>query len=358
MMADVLLETAVTNWEPRFVANGVDASDYARITRTLDRWDDWCRAWSDAAREHLQIADDAYRSGHFRSAGESFSRAATYFHFAKFLFVHDLDQARAAHRWAVDALKSATPHLRPSASRHEIPFQGSTLVGLLRVPERPGPHATVLLIAGLDSAKEEFREVERTFLDRGMATFALDGPGQGEAEWTLAIRPEWGEVGQVVLAHLQSLPEVDADRIGVWGVSLGGFYAARLSSASLPIHATIVLSGPFNLASSWDRLNPLTRLAFQVRARCAAPAEAALRARDMTIEGHAEAITAPLLVIAGKKDRLFSWHDAERLAECARGETTLWLLDEGNHGCANVIYRHRPQSADWMASRLNVPKAA
>jgi hypothetical protein len=34
-MADVLLETAVANWGPRFTANGVDASDYARITAPL-----------------------------------------------------------------------------------------------------------------------------------------------------------------------------------------------------------------------------------------------------------------------------------------------------------------------------------
>jgi len=357
-MADVLLETAVTNWEPRFVANGVDASDFARITRPLERWDDWCHAWSDGAREHVAIANASLASGHLRSAGEAFARAATYYHFAKFLFVHDLDQAKVAHELAVAALKEASPLLRPPASRHEIAFDGSTLVGILRVPEGTGPHPTVLLIAGLDSAKEEFREVERSFLDRGMATFALDGPGQGEAEWTLAIRPEWDEVGDAVVTYLQSLPVVDADRIGVWGVSLGGFYAARLASSDLPIRGTIALSGPYNFGAAWENLNPLTRLAFQVRACCSTPGEAQQRAQDMTLEGHAKKITTPLLVITGKQDRLFSWHDAERLADEAPVDTTLWILDDGNHGCANVVYRHRPQSADWMADRLSVSEVA
>ena len=45
-MADVLLETAIANWEPRFTANGVDASDYARITKGIESWDEWCGAWS------------------------------------------------------------------------------------------------------------------------------------------------------------------------------------------------------------------------------------------------------------------------------------------------------------------------
>lgn len=353
-MADALLETAVANWEPRFTANGVDASDYARITRSLERWDDWCAAWCQGAEVHLSLAEEAERDGRTLSAGEFFARAATYFHFGKFLFVHDLDQAKAAHARAVDAINRALPHFSPPASRHEINFEGSKLVGVLRVPSASGPHATVILIPGLDSTKEEFRDVERAFLDRGMATFALDGPGQGEAEWTLPIRPEWDQVGEAVLDHLHTLDQVDNERIGVWGVSLGGFYAARLASSDLPIRGTVALAGPYNLGATWKDLNPLTRHAFEVRSFSRSPEEAERRAHDMTLDGFATRITTPLLVVMGKRDRLFPWQDGQRLADEARGESRLVLLEEGNHGCANVIYRHRPLSADWMAERLGV----
>jgi hypothetical protein len=200
-MADVLLETAIANWEPRFTANGVDASDYARITKPLTSWDEWCSAWCDGAQEHFDLANEALASGRNRSAGEFYARAATYFHFGKFLFVHDLDQAKAAHARAVDALNRALPMFDPPASREEISFEGSKLVGVFRAPRGEGPHPTVILIPGLDSTKEEFRDVERAFLDRGLAIFALDGPGQGEAEWTLPIRPEWDRVGAAVLEH-------------------------------------------------------------------------------------------------------------------------------------------------------------
>jgi dienelactone hydrolase len=355
-VADNLLETAVANWGPRFTANGVDPSDYERITGSITTWDDWCGAWCAGAQIHLELGESALADGRTRSAGESFARAATYFHFAKFLFVHDLSQARAAHERAVDALGRATPLFSPPARRVEIAFEGSTLVGLLRAPDTATAHPTVLLIPGLDSTKEEFREVERAFLDRGMATFALDGPGQGEAEWTLAIRPDWDHVGEVVLAHLATLPEVDAQRIGVWGVSLGGFYAARLAAANLPIRATVALAGPYDFGAAWTNLNPLTRRAFEVRSFSSSPDEAARFAGEFTLEGHAERISAPLLVISGERDRLFSWRDGERLAREARGESAFVLLEEGNHGCANVIYRHRPLSADWMAAHLDVAR--
>jgi 2,6-dihydroxypseudooxynicotine hydrolase len=254
----------------------------------------------------------------------------------------------------VEALNRATPLFDTPSSREVVDFKGSQLVALFRTPNAEGPHPTVLLIPGLDSTKEEFRDVERAFLERGMATFALDGPGQGEAEWTLPVQPEWEEVGEVVLAHMRAMPAIDRERIGVWGVSLGGFYAARLASADLPIRATIALAGPYNLGATWKDLNPLTRRAFEVRSFSSSPEEAERRAWDLTLEGFAEKISQPLMVIMGKRDRLFPWRDGERLANESRGESTFVLLEDGNHGCANVIYRHRPLGADWMAARLGV----
>ncbi len=353
-MTDVLLETAIANWGPRFSANGVDPSDYARITASLESWDDWCQAWSNGAEVHLALGESASDEGRRHSAAEAFARAATYFHFGKFLFVHDLDQARAAHTRAVAALNRAAELFDPPGRRVEIPFDGSTLVGLFRAPDAFGPHPTVLLIPGLDSTKEEFREVERSFHERGMATFAVDGPGQGEAEWTLPIRPDWENVGEVIISHMFEMPEVDHRRIGVWGVSLGGYYAARLSSSDLPIRATIALSAPFDFGASYEQLNPLTRRAFEVRSHSSSPDEALLCARALTLEGCAHQISNPLLVIVGQRDRLFPWQDGERLVSLTRGPSRLVVLEDGNHGCANVVYRHRPLSADWMAAQLGL----
>jgi 2,6-dihydroxypseudooxynicotine hydrolase len=65
-------------------------------------------------------------------------------------------------------------------------------------------------------------------------------------------------------------------------------------------------------------------------------------------------IRCPLLVVVGKRDRLFPWREAERLAAEAGGPTTLLALDEGNHGCMNVAAQHRYRTADWVATQLGV----
>ena len=352
-MTDALLETAIANWQPRFVANGVDASDYVHIVAGLTRWEEWCAAWCEAGADHEALGVAALAAGHELSAGEHLARAATYYHFAKFLFVHDLDEARAAHARAVAALAGAAPLLAPPATRLEIPFEGTRLVALMRTPDPATPRPTVILIPGLDSAKEEFREVERAFLDRGLATVSLEGPGQGEVEWELPIRPDWEVVGEAALSHLRRRPEVDSKRIGVWGVSLGGYYAARVAAADLGVRATVALSGPYDFAAAWESLNPLTRRAFVVRSASADESEAARRAADLTLAGRASSIRAPLLVVQGRRDRLFSWREGERLVAEATGPAELLVLDEGNHGCANVTYRHRPYAADWLARHLD-----
>ncbi|MGA8297255.1 MAG: alpha/beta hydrolase [Acidimicrobiales bacterium] len=353
-MADEQLTTAITNWEPRFTANGIDASDYAEVARAVDRWDDWCAAWSRIGGRHEELGRAALSEDRTRSAGEHLAQAATNYHFGKFLFVQHPDEAKVAHDNAVRCLLDALPHLDPTGRREVIAFDGAQLFGMLRLPNSRGPHPVVVLVPGLDSTKEEFRLVERSFLDRGVGTFAVDGPGQGEAEYALSIRPDWEVPGRAIVDHLVTLPGVDPDRIGIWGVSLGGYYVPRVAARDKRVRACIALAGPYDFGSCWDQLPSLTRDAFEFRSHSMGPDEARDKARALTLEGVAGDVECPLLVVFGKKDRLFGWEGAVRLAKEASGPSELLLLEEGNHGCANGVYRHRPYAADWMARQLGV----
>jgi dipeptidyl aminopeptidase/acylaminoacyl peptidase len=351
-MPDRRVTAAIDHWAPRFIANGVDAADFARVTAAIDDWSGWCAAWCEAAAAHEKLGRVALGDGRTRSAGAHLAQAAVYYHFAKFLFVQDMPQLRAAHAAAVRSLTDALPYLDPPGERVEIPFDGSVLPGILRRPRAPGPAAVVVLISGLDSAKEELRASEQLFLDRGLATFCVDGPGQGEAEYGLAIRPDWEVPGGAILDAVSLLPGVDPARIGIWGVSLGGYYAARLASGDRRVRACVTLSGPFSFGAAWDQLPELSRDAFGARAKAATAKEARLRADELTLAGRAGQLTAPLLIVAGQRDRICPWEQARQLAGEAGGPAELLLLAEGNHGCANLPQQHRPYTADWMARQL------
>ena len=349
---DDRVAAAIANWAPRFTTNGVTAGDFERITSGLASWDDWCAAWSAVAAEHEQLGRDAVATGREMSAGAHLSQAAVYYHFAKFLFVNDTGQMRAAHLRAVACLTDALPYLDPPGRRIEIPFDGSRLVGILRRPAGEGPHPVMIMISGLDSAKEELRSTEELFLERGIATFSVDGPGQGEAEYELAIRGDWEVPGGAIIDYLEAEPGIDPDRIGVWGVSLGGYYAPRVASGDARVKACIALAGPYDFAENWDNLPGLTREAFRVRSFSPDPETARARAARLSMAGRAELIRCPLLAVMGRLDRLIPWLHAQRLVDEAGGPAELLLLEQGNHGCANLAPFHRYATADWAAQQL------
>jgi dienelactone hydrolase len=356
VMADSRVTSAISHWAPRFIANGVDYSDFARVTAAIEDWGSWCAQWCLAGAVHAELGAAALAAGRGRSGGAHLAQAAVYYHFAKFMYVDDTEQMHAAHRKAVECLASALPYIDPPGERVEIPFDGATIAAILRRPAGPGPHPIVILIPGLDSAKEEFRPTEDLFLSRGLATLSIDGPGQGEAEYDLAIRGDWEVPGSAVIDAVCTLPGIDADRIGIWGVSLGGYYAARVASGDTRVRACIALCGPYCLGDLWEQLPELSRAAFTVRSKSTSQEQARRRAGELTMAGLAHRITAPLLIVAGQRDRIFPWQDAVRLRDEAGGPTELLLLADGNHGCANVPYQHRPYSADWMADRLAPPE--
>lgn len=353
---DERIRSAISHWAPRFTTNGVTVSDFERVAATVTRWEDWCAAWSALGRGHEDLGRTALAEGRHRSAGEHLAQAAVYYHFGKFLFVEDPQQQRGAHASAVACLDAALPWLSPPGERVEIPFEGARMVGVLRRPPGPGPHPVVVLIPGLDSAKEEFRSTERIFLDRGMATFSVDGPGQGEAEYDLPIRADWSAPGTAILDALAGRPGIDAGRVALWGVSLGGYYAPRMAAAlGERVAACVALAGPYNFGDCWPRLPDLTRTAFRVRSRSADDEAARRAALELDLAGYAEKLTCPLLVVFGRLDRLIPWQHAERLAREAGGPFELLMLDEGNHGCMNVAAQHRPRTGDWLAARLGLP---
>jgi hypothetical protein len=219
------VQSAVSHWAPRLVANGVNPTDLEEIVSRLQSWDDWCSAFSAKAAVHENLGGEALEREETLSAGEHLQRAAAYYHFAKFLFVHDLAQMKAAHLKAVECRNRSLAFLSPPGERVVIPFENSALYGILRKPRSAIRPPIMIMVCGLDSAKEETAAYEEPFLARGIATLVFDGPGQGEAEYEFPIRGNFETAVRACCDFIETRDDVDEQRIGLWGVSLGGYYA-------------------------------------------------------------------------------------------------------------------------------------
>lgn len=44
---------------PRYIAIGVDPNDAQRLKGRIERWEDWCRLWSEEAARHVALAQEA-----------------------------------------------------------------------------------------------------------------------------------------------------------------------------------------------------------------------------------------------------------------------------------------------------------
>jgi pimeloyl-ACP methyl ester carboxylesterase len=348
---DERVASAIAHWAPRFVTNGVDYGDFQHVTSSVAEWAEWLPAWVANGDMHAALARDAEERGRSLTAGEAWNRAALSYHFAKFVWMLDMELYADATRRSVDALRSAHRHLDPTAERVEIPFEnGAKLVGNLRRPAG-GPAPLVLLIPGLDSTKEEFFGWENVFLDRGLATFSLDGPGQGETGLSTHIHPNYEVAATAALDALAGRDDVDHERVGIAGVSLGGYYAPRAAAYEKRIKAAVGISGAFDFGECWPSLPQQTRETVAHHTGASTDDEARARASELNLREAAPLIDQPFLAITGRLDRLIPWEQTKRQAdEAQNGEFVLY--DEGNHVCNNIGYTYRPLTADWLKEKL------
>ena len=350
-MPDDRVQAAIAHWAPRFLMAGVDFTDFQRTTERVEAWDEWLDAWSETGREHLDLAREAEEQSHPLTAGEAYLRAAVAYHFGKFVWMLDESRHRVATERSIAALYDAHRLLDPSAERIEVPLAGKRLAANLRRPaglERP---PLVIIVPGLDSTKEEFFRLEELFLRRGMATLSVDGPGQGETAFQLHIRPDYEVAVAAILDAIGSRSDIDLERIGMLGVSLGGYYAPRAAAGEPRIRAVAGISGPFCFGECWDGLPELTRETFAHTSGARDMADARERAYALDLEPVIDGLEQPALMVTGRLDRLIPAEQTERIAKRApNGEIVVY--EEGNHVAANVAYKSRPLVADWLADQL------
>ncbi|MFA1549644.1 alpha/beta hydrolase family protein [Actinomadura chokoriensis] len=321
-------EFAAEQWT-RATGAGVDPHEYRRITDGLASVADWGPAFTRSGRAYLQRAEKADSPV---SAGEHLLMAARWFHLATLAPYPEAARAAAA---ADHALSRAITLLEPDAQL----VKGEGFTGWLRGPaDAP---ATVVVVPGLDSAKEEFLDLTAALLARGLAVFAMDGPGQGALAATTTLRPDYEQVvGRVI-------DTLGVARIGLVGLSLGGYFAARTAALEPRVAAVATVSGPFRL--DWDELPPPVRDI--MAGRTGGPGAAREFARQVDLTDLAPRITAPLLVVDGEQDVIPGVTNGEPLARLAPHGTYL-SVPHGDHLLGNARPDWLPHLGDQFAHAL------
>src|ERR1700686_250547 len=207
---------------------GLDPADvrgaFASI-KTTDN-DEWAAGFSAVADRYMAQAK-ALEATDPAKASATYVKAWRLYSFGRWPVPASAGKQRAYAK-ALEAFLAHAKLMDPPLEVVRIPFEGSEIVGYLRLPKNSkGPVPVVIAISGLDSRKEDLSENFGAILPYGIGFIGIDSPGTGQAPIKASETAE--RMFSKVIDYLQTRPEVDKTRIGVDGQSFGAYWATKLS---------------------------------------------------------------------------------------------------------------------------------
>lgn len=289
----------------------------------------WFRAWA-AEAERVETAGRArIAEGHKRSGAQYLFRAANYAQIGERFLTPKTEESNAAYRRAVANFRDAAANIgRPRIEPVEIPYEGTTLPGLLVHPDRPGqtgPAPAMVFFDGLDVTKEiQYFKGVPELAARGIAVLLVDGPGNGEAIRFrgLPLHHETERYATPVYEFLAARKDIDPRRIGVMAISLGGYYAPRAAAFEQRFACCFAWGAQWDYHAVWQRR--FDALAAKGNPSLSVPlhhifwvlgvhnqAEALAKLQNFKLDGVVQRIECPFLLLHGAGDEQIPLAEAQ-----------------------------------------------
>jgi len=322
----------------------------------------WKEEWSAMADRVAKVGDAAAAEGRQITAGNQYMRAANYYYSAE-RFIPPGDEKMAMYRKALRCWHAALERLHPQIERVEVPYEGQSLPAYFLPAPGPGRKRTVVLFDGMDNAKEMsviFAGLD--FAKRGINTLAIDGPGQSETLRLRRIysRPDYEVAGLAAYDYVATRPEVDPKRVSVMGYSFGGYHAPRVAGMDKRYAGCIALGAMHWEMHAWltenkakldvDARKSSTSI-FQFRWVVGAADDAAAleTAKQFSLEGIAQKIECPVLILHGENDRIVPLQSARTLYEKVGAKNkTLKIFTAEEGGAEHCQVDNRPLGIDYV----------
>lgn len=276
----------------------------------------------------------------------------------------------AAYQHSLRCFRKAAHYFDPPLQVVEIPFEGKVLTGYLQVPAGVSRPPVVIHWGGVDGWKEDRQRNSNILHAHGLATFTMDMPGAGDnpARFT---EPAAERTFSAAIDHLQQRDEVDGARVGIWGGSFGGYWAAKLAHVEAArIKAAVTQGGNVHYGFQREWLEPaLTRTASTYLLGPASLLDArswVLGARtlgevldiaprlSLKDQGLLDGPCAPLLAVNGKRDDQAPIDDVYILLEHGVPKSARVYPEGGHMGRTPGMKESAIAEliAQWLAERL------
>ncbi|HEX8786080.1 MAG TPA: prolyl oligopeptidase family serine peptidase [Telluria sp.] len=327
--------------------------------------------WASMADKLCALAEEDEARGRLISAGDKYNRAAIYLLTAERLQAHGAPGRAELYRRFLDVFSRGLKLSGENCERVEIPYGDAHISGLyVRAEGVEGAAPILVQVNGLDSTKEmKYRVGLPAWLaKRGISSLVIDQPGTGEALRLHGMHAVYDSErwASKVVDWLETRKDIDPKRIGLEGVSLGGYYCPR-AVAFEPRFAMGVVwganhdwrdvqkkrlakEGSFPVPHYWEHVRWVWGAKDQE--------EFMAIAENVHLDGILDRIKVPFLVTHGQKDSQIPLHWAERtyeqLVNSPKRELKVFTEREGGvqHSSFDNSANAGAYIADWVAETL------
>lgn len=332
---------------------------------------DFMHEWMKVADKLVELAAEDEARGRLLSAGPKLQRAALYYLTAERMQAHGSENRLETFKKGISNFLKGTSYSGEDVTRFEIPYGDKTIPVLFtRAIGVDGPAPAVVYLNGLDSNKEllYWTRLPQELAKRGISTLCVDQPGTGESLRLQGMPAHWQseDWGTPVFDWLAARADVDADRIGITGISLGGYYVPRVCANEPRFASGAVWGANHNWAEVQQKRikregeNPVPHYWQHVQWVFGAKDQEDFleKSAGMHLNGQMEKIKVPFLVTHGASDRQIALEYAhqsyDQLVNCPQRELKIFTEREGGveHVGADNMSFGRGYIADWFADTL------
>ncbi len=313
----------------------------------------WFREWTAEARKLEAAGRARIAGGHGRSGAAYLLRAANYHHVGERFLQPKTRESNEEYARGVRCFRDAAAVLaRPRIEPVEVPYEGTSLPGLfVHAEDVQQPAPAMIFFDGLDVTKEiQFFKGVPDLVARGIACLIVDGPGNGEAIRfrNLHLHHETERYASAAFDFVAARPEIDARRIGVMALSLGGYYAPRAAAFEPRFACCVAWGAQWDYHAVWKRR--FEQLAASTTPPLSVPwrhilwvlgaqsrEDALRRLEPFRLDGVVQRIRCPFLLLHGEGDEQIPMAQAQNCFDAVGAERKTFRVftraEGGYHHC-------------------------
>jgi dienelactone hydrolase len=379
-LIDTVIQSVGMEWDQNRLGYtmypaGPDAiADFRTVGMRVRKFADMHRELAAAAGRREIKAGNFEKQGRKVAARESYFIAALLYSAARWPIFENNDKSIDYNSRMVACYDRFAALMNRPIQRAEIPFddKGKFLPGYLHLPREPEAgekFPCVIGIDGMDGSKEIMCSMYGDkFLERGIANFIYDGPGQGECtiHGLHVTENNHMDAARAVYDWLVKHPHIDKDRVVLWGISFGTYFglqaAAALGDRIKGAAVTFVCHEP-GMHGLMDMSSPSFKMRFMYMSGHDDEAEFDKFAEKFSLHPHVGKIQCPVLIQAGEDDELSPIEFTDELIAKikARKKFVVWEGERhsigGNNPSSYLGEHWFTMLADWCLDRIEGKEA-